>query len=418
MNQSDSERIASLLESINYKAASKIDEAGLIVVNMCSIRQSAVDRIDGLMNKITKSNGKTKKIKSILTGCILKKDLKNLKKYFDFILPIKTLKTWPNLLKEKQFFYHPDQRNSNFNKKFQSDYFDTIPKNQNNYSAFIPISSGCNNFCTYCVVPRTRGPLVCRPYQDIIKEVKKFIKNEGKEVWLLGQNVNDYKSEKIDFPKLLRLINNIDGNFWIRFTSPHPKDFSDELIKAMADCKNFKHYLNLPIQSGDNQILKKMNRPYTVAQYKTLVKKIRQRIPDISLSTDVIIGFANETKKQFENTLKVLKEIKYDMAYFAVYSPRPQTIGSKFENNLSKSEKERRYKLFDKIIKETALENNKKYIGRITEVLTNEFKDGVLVGKNDTYKTVIFEGVKSLVGQFVKVKINKVTPFGLKGTII
>ncbi|MFH0859203.1 MAG: MiaB/RimO family radical SAM methylthiotransferase, partial [Patescibacteria group bacterium] len=384
------------------------------VDNMCSIRQSAVDRIDGLMNKINK----VKKVRSILTGCILKNDFKKLKKYFNFILPIRTLETWPALLKEKQFFYYPDQRNHNFNKKFKSDYLNTIPKNQNSHSALIPISSGCNNFCTYCVVPHTRGPLICRPHQDIIKEVKKIIQNGGKEVWLLGQNVNDYKSGKVDFPKLLKLINDIDGNFWIRFTSPHPKNFSDKLIKTMVACKKYKHYLNLPIQSGDNQILKKMNRPYTVTQYKNLVKKIKKNIPDISLSTDVIIGFANETKKQFKNTLKLLEEIKYDMAYFAVYSPRPQTVGLKLKNSLSKSEKEKRYKSLTKIIKETALENNKKYIGQTTEVLINEAKKGLLIGKTDTYKTVIFEGKKNLVGQFVKVKISKITPFGLKGILM
>jgi len=416
MNQSDSERIASLLENMNYKSASKISEADLIIVNMCSIRQSAVDRIDGLMNKINKR--KSKKIKSILTGCILKNNFKKLKKYFDFVLPIKTLETWPALLKEKQFFYYPEQRNSNFNKKFQSDYFHIASKNQNKFSALVPISSGCNNFCTYCVVPHTRGPLICRPHQAITQEVKKFVKNGAKEVWLLGQNVNDYKSEKVDFPELLRLINNIDGNFWIRFTSPHPKDFSDELIKAMANSKKFKPYLNLPVQSGDNRILKKMNRPYTIAQYKNLVKRIRKNIPNISLSTDVIIGFANETKEQFENTLKLFKEIKYDMAYLAVYSPRPQTTGFEFINTLSKSEKKRRYKLLTKIIKETALKNNKKYIGQTVEALISEVRDGFLIGKTDTYKTIRLKGSKRLIGQFVKAKIVEATSFGLRAILI
>lgn len=420
MNQSDSERIASLLENINYKPVPRQEwwGADLIVVNMCSIRESAVNRVDGLMNKMKKTNKrKSKKVKSILTGCILKSDLKKLKKYFNFVLPIKTLETWPALLKEKQFFYYPEQRNSNFNKKFRSDYFHIDSKNQNKFSALVPISSGCNNFCTYCVVPYTRGPLICRPHQTIIEEVKKLVKNGAKEAWLLGQNVNDYKSGKVDFPELLRLINDIAGNFWIRFTSPHPKDFSDKLIKAMANCKKFKPYLNLPVQSGNNQILKKMNRPYTAVQYKNLVKKIRKNIPNIALSTDAIVGFANETKKQFENTLKLFKEIKYDMAYLAIYSPRPQTAGFKFINTLSKSENGRRYKLLTKIIKETALENNKKYIGQTVEALINEFKNDFLIGKTDTYKTIRLKGSKKLVGKFIKAKVIEATSFGLRAIL-
>jgi tRNA-2-methylthio-N6-dimethylallyladenosine synthase len=415
MNQSDSERIASLLESMNYKPASEENEADLIVVNMCSIRQSAVDRIDGLMRKLT--NKKSNK-KFILTGCILQQDVKKLKRYFNFILPIKTLKAWPKILKEKEFVYYPNQRDDDFNKKFKFEYFKIIPESQNKYSALIPISSGCNNFCTYCVVPYTRGSLMCRNHQEIIKEVKKLVKNGVKEVWLLGQNVNDYKSGKIDFPELLKLINKIEGNFWIRFTSPHPKNFSDKLIKAMVSCEKYKHYLNLPLQSGDDQILKRMNRPYTTNQYKKLVQKIKKSIPDISLSTDIIIGFANETKKQFENTLKMIKEIEYDMAYFAVYSPRSQTAGIKFTDNITKKEKQKRYKKLDELIRKTALKNNKKYIGRTVEVLVNESKKNILIGKSDTYKTVIFNGPKSLIGKFVEIKIDKADPFILKGEIL
>lgn len=335
MNKADSERIAAVLENKRYKAASKIDEADLIMVNMCSVRQSAVDRVYGLIPKFKKLKAKT-----ILTGCILKKDRKKFSKYFDEIIDIK-------------------------------EFTKSKPKYSNKTSAFIPIMRGCNNFCTYCVVPYTRGKEISRPAKEIICEVKRLIKQGCKEIWLLGQNVNSYKEYlkatpktsgrrfckpdiKVTFPQLLRKINKIPGKFWIRFTSSHPKDFSDDLIKAMTECQKVAKYLNLPVQSGDDKILKAMNRPYTVKQYKNLVKKIRDKIPNINLSTDVIVGFPGETKRQFENTAKLFKEIKYDMAYIAKYSPRPGTAAAKLKDNVSPKEKKRRERVLRDTLKQTA----------------------------------------------------------------
>ncbi len=303
MNKADSERIATDLEKKGYQIASKMQEANLIVVNMCSVRQSAVDRVYGLAPKFKKLKAKT-----ILTGCILKEDRKKFKNYFNEV---------------KKMPQH------------------------NCPSTFIPISNGCNNFCAYCVVPFTRGPLVCYDHKEILKEAKNLAKSDFKEIWLLGQNVNDYTSptdSSVNFPKLLKRINDISGNFWIRFVSPHPKDFTDELINVMAESKKIAKYLNLPVQSGDNQILKKMKRPYTVSQYKNLVKKIREKIPQINLSTDVIVGFPGETKSQFKNTVKLFKEIKFDIAYIAKYSPRPGTTAFKMKDNVPLKEKKQREK--------------------------------------------------------------------------
>ncbi len=334
MNKADSEKIATVLENKGYKAASKINEADLIVVNMCSVRQSAVDRVYGLLPKFKKFKIQNSKFKILLTGCILKKDRKKFAKVFDEIVDIK------DLIKNIK------------------------PKYSNNFSALIPIMTGCNNFCAYCVVPYTRGKEISRTSKEIICEIKKLVKNGYKEIWLLGQNVNSYGIDRkstqistqintdISFPKLLRMINDIPGKFWIRFTSSHPKDFSDDLIKAMAECKKVAKYLNLPVQSGDDKILKKMNRPYTVKQYKNLVKKIRKKIPDINLSTDVIVGFPGETKKQFENTVKLFKEIKYDIAYISKYSPRPGTSAAKLKDNVSPKEKKLREKILEKTLKQ------------------------------------------------------------------
>jgi tRNA-2-methylthio-N6-dimethylallyladenosine synthase len=324
MNKSNSERIATVLEKKGYQPASKENEADLILVNMCSVRQSAVDRVYGKARNLAKLKTEKPKLKTVLTGCVLRQDKRKLREKFDFI--------WEN-----------------------KSYFDTQPKPQYKV-AFIPISNGCNNFCSYCVVPFTRGSLICRDHKEILKETEDLIKKGFKEIWLLGQNVNDYTSptdSSINFPKLLKEVSDLPGNFQIRFMSPNPKNLSDELIEAMAENKKVAKYLNLPLQSGNNEILKKMNRPYTIEQYKELVEKIRERIPEINLSTDVIVGFPGETEEQFEDTVKLFKEIKFNIAYIAKYSPRPGTAAFKLKDDVPLEEKKRREKILREIIKKT-----------------------------------------------------------------
>ena len=371
MNKSDSERIATVLESRGYEPASEINEADLIVVNMCSVRQSAVDRVYGKIRDFAKLKVKNEKLKVVLTGCILKKDRPKFAKGFDQILRFK------DLLEHQPT--EPRDSGAKVKKRFTSS-----TKYQDKSAAFVPISNGCNNFCSYCVVPFVRGPLVCRNHKEILKEIKNVvhpvreskeitypqrdgfsngvekglnpirnaISNGAREIWLLGQNVNEYASPtdtSVNFAKLLELVNDIPGNFLIRFMSPHPADFSEELIDVMANSEKAAKYLNLPVQSGDNEILKKMNRPYTVEQYKSLVKKIRKKIPNINLSTDVIVGFPGETKSQFENTVKLFKEIKFNIAYFAKYSPRPGTAAWQMKDDVPLAEKKKR----EKILRET-----------------------------------------------------------------
>ena len=342
MNKADSERIATILESKRYKEASNINEANLIVVNMCSVRQSAVDRVYGKIKNFAKLKAQNPKLKTILTGCILKKDRPKFAKGFDQILRFKDLL------------------------KYQ-------PKYQDKSVAFIPISNGCNNACSYCVVPFVRGPLICRNHKEIIKETKNTIKQGFKEIWLLGQNVNSYgvpretdakftptprfgvgastkQTRNINFAKLLKMVNDIPGDFKFFFTSPHPKNFSEELIDILAKCEKFGKYLNLPVQSGDDKILKRMNRNYTAKEYKNLVKKIRGKIPEIRLSTDVIVGFPGETKRQFQNTAKLLKEIKFNWAYVAKYSPRSGTAAFQMKDDVPLKEKKRRWKTLNDII--------------------------------------------------------------------
>jgi tRNA-2-methylthio-N6-dimethylallyladenosine synthase len=313
MNKSDSERIATVLEEKGYKKASKENEADLILINVCSVRQSAVDRVYAKVNKYFK------KKKIILAGCILNEDKKKLRE-------------------KVAEFWHP------------SNYFECSSIYQSKFSAYLPIMTGCNNFCSYCVVPSTRGKEKSRSAGDIIKEVRSLIKKGYKEITLLGQNVNSYEDGGINFPKLLKRINDIGANFRLRFLTSHPKDMSGELIEVMANSQKLIKEIHLPVQSGDNQILKKMNRHYTTAQYKNLIKKIRRAIPSIKVSTDIIVGFPGETKKQFTNTIKLCKQIKFDKAYIAKYSPRPGTAAAKLKDNISREEKKRRWQILDKLI--------------------------------------------------------------------
>ncbi len=405
MNISDSERIASVLEGIRYKKTPNINEADLIIVTMCSVRQTAVDRVHGLMPKFRKIKKINPKLKTVLTGCVLKKDKKVFVRGFDYVVDIKDIKKLPEIIGIKKI-------------KNADNYLDIAPKYSSKFSANVPIMTGCNNFCAYCVVPYTREREISRPAKEIISEVKNLIKRGYKEIWLLGQNVNSYKDGKNNFTKLLKMVNNIPGNFWLRFTSSHPKDFSDDLISAMAECKKVTPYLNLPVQSGDDKVLKSMNRHYTVEDYKNKIKKLREKIPNICLSTDIIIGFPGETKKQFNNTAKLFRKIKFDMAYINKYSPRADTAAAKLKDNVLIKEKKNRENILTQVLKQTALEHNKKLVGKKTIVLIDSKKqENLWLGKNENYKTVQIKSSKNLLGKFVKVKIIKAREWALKGEV-
>lgn len=312
MNVSDSERIATKLEKKGYKAAKKTEWADLVVINVCSVRQSAINRV---YDKVKKLNELKNNPEIILTGCLLEKDKRQLKDKVNAIWSIADFKT--------------------------------KPKCQSSSEAFLPIMSGCNNFCSYCVVPYTRGREYSRPSQEIIKEIKNLVNNGYREITLLGQNVNSYKDKvkKINFPKLLNLICALPGNFQIKFLTSHPKDMSDALIKTIAQNEKVSKEIHLAIQSGDDKILKAMNRKYTTEDCKKLIKKIKRVIPNAKLSTDIIVGFPGETEKQFQNSVKIVAENNFYQIYAAAYSPRPQTTASKLKDDIPSTEKKRRKKI-------------------------------------------------------------------------
>ncbi|MEI7425807.1 MAG: tRNA (N6-isopentenyl adenosine(37)-C2)-methylthiotransferase MiaB [Candidatus Moraniibacteriota bacterium] len=415
MNISDSERLSGLLEKNNYNLASKITEADLAIFNTCGIRQMAEDRAYGQIHNLKK---KYPKIKIILTGCLAnRKDVqKRLKKKIDFFCEIKDMK---NILQT-----------------FDSDcdYLEIIPKYSHSHTAQVPIMTGCNNFCSYCVVPYARGREISRPAEDIISEIKNLIKNNCKEITLLGQNVNSYSYNKITFPELLKEIEKIPGHFWLRFMSSHPKDFSDELIEVITTSKKICEHIHLPIQAGSDKILFAMNRKYTAEHYLNLIKKLdlafEKNKPNMlhSLSSDIIVGFPGETKKDFLESAEIMQKAQYDLVYFGQFSPRPGTDAWKLKDNILKSEKSRRAKYLNEILKKTALLNNQNYLEKTLEVLINQEKNGFYFGRTRTQKDVKIHLTPALslarrgsdadlVGEFAKVKIIKANIWNLEACL-
>jgi tRNA-2-methylthio-N6-dimethylallyladenosine synthase len=302
-------------------------------------------------------------------------------------------------------------------------YLSIIPKYQNKFSAYVPIGNGCNNFCSYCVVPYARGREVYRPATDIVKEIKNLIGQGYKEITLIAQNVNSYHDKKIAFPELLEKIAKIPGDFWIRFSSSHPKDVSPGLIKVIGATPKICPHLHLAVQSGDNQILAAMNRKYTVEHFIDLVAKIRKARPGIAVTTDVIVGFPGETRKQFAGTVKLFKQLNFDLVYISRYSPRPGTVSYQMKDNVSADEKRRREFELEAILQKGVHDNNAAYIGRTEKVLLEGVnKKNKYYGKTGTYKMTLVKPLgkvkKSLIGTFANVEITSVGKFGLEGTLL
>jgi len=475
MNYADSERLASRLEENGYKKTDDKYGSDLVIVNTCGVRQSAENRIYGLIPKIKIMNPK---VKVFLTGCLAeRKDVKRrLKDYVDEWMTINKIFNPPAGRAGFQFSIFNQFSNLNFqiNTKHVVNYLEVTPKYESKFSAFVPIGNGCDNFCSYCVVPYARGREVYRPAQEILKEVRGLVIKGYKEIILIAQNVNSYKSEKpplnlplvkgenvplltkegskgrLDFADLLKMVNDIHGDFWIRFLTSHPKDMSLKLIKTMAAGEKICRQVYLPVQAGDDAILKKMNRGYTADSYVKLVEKIRNGLndkfptrpnghssgrmtndkknavvwnPPVGITTDLIVGFPGETKKQFNNSLKLFKEIKFDMAYISEYSARPGTAAFKLKDNVSREEKRRRKNELDKILRQSALANNKKYVGKTVRVLIEkETKAGEWFAKTATGKDIKIKNyelsITNLIGKFVEVKIAGAREFCLVGDLV
>ncbi len=438
MNKSDSERITGYMELYGFKETSR-EKASIVFIATCGVRQTPEDKIYGLIPEIKKQN---KDVIIIITGCLSeRKDVqRRLKERVDIWLPIIEL---PNLINKlsKKF------KINNLKHEITNDYLNIKPKYSSKFSAFVPIGNGCNNFCTYCVVPYARGKEIYRNANEILDEIKNLIKLNYKEIILIAQNVNSYESESksnkmINFAQLLKMVNDIPGNFWIRFSTSHPKDMSDELINTVVECKKVCKHIHLPVQAGDDEILKSMNRGYTVNHYLNLIKKIKNQesrieklnykknvfqIP-ISITTDTIVGFPNETEKQFKNTVKLYKKVGYDMSYISQFSPRFGTLAIKMDDNVSRDEKKRREEVLMDIVRKSSFKNNKEYLNKIVKVLIEGVnKKGKLFGKTESFKSIKINkknyelrimNYEKIIGRFVDVKIIKIEDLKLYGEII
>ncbi len=421
MNTSDSERVSSYLEKLGFKKTEDWEKIDLLIFNTCSVRQSAENRVMGQINLIQRNHPIKKDLKIIITGCMLYHGEEFLTKKLSrqvLLLSIKDLSKWDQELIK----YFPEVKN-----EIKEEFFEIIPSHNSKFQAYVPISFGCNNFCSYCVVPYARDREKSRPMDEIYDEVKDLVDRGYKEITLLGQNVNSYRTKseirnqkfefKESFPQLLELINNIKGDFWIRFFSSHPKDLSDELIQAIAKLPKVTNYLHLAVQSGDNQILKAMNRRYTAEHYKELIKKARKAVPGIIISTDVIVGFPGETKKQFENTVKLFEEVRFEMGYINRYSPREKTAAFKLKDDVSYEDKKSRDQKINKVLSKNIKKQNKKLIGKKIKVLVEKQKGDCLIGKDEGFKTVRFKGDKNLIGKFVTVIVLRDLNWGLEGMV-
>lgn len=408
MNISDSQRLRTVFDLAGFSETNDEKKADLIVVVACSVRQSAIDRIHGRIKRWQKLKNKNNNLRTALTGCVLPSDKKRLGKQFDIIFDISEMEKLPQLLQTTNHKLQTDRPSKLKN------YFKIIPAQTSKFSVYVPIMTGCDNFCSYCAVPYTRGREISRPREEIIAEVKNLVQRGYKDITLLGQNVNSYKPS---FINLVKKLDKITGSYWVRFISNHPKDFSDDLIRFLKIAKHFAPFIHLPVQSGSDKILKAMKRPYKISQYLSLVKKIRKDIPNVVLTTDIIVGFPNETKKDFKASCDLFRKVGYDMAYLSQYSPRKGTSASRLADNASPAVKRERETLLNEILKKSALANNQKLLNNTIKILIErqDKNSGFSYGRTATLKPARIKNLSLSIGEFTDIKIISVTPWALEG---
>jgi tRNA-2-methylthio-N6-dimethylallyladenosine synthase len=400
MNKAESERLASRFDKLGYTASKNIQEADLIVLNSCVVRQSAENRVINKLHEVRRlkkeSPGKT----LALTGCLVDSDIAGMQKsypYIDHFFKAGDDPPWLEKPDTPSLPHHPSP------------------------SVYVTISQGCDNFCAYCIVPYRRGRERSRPVEEIICEARELVRRGSKEVILLGQNVDSYGHDlpgKPDLADLLTELNAIDGLVRLRFLTNHPKDMSRKLIEAIAGLDKVCEQVSLPVQAGSDAILRAMKRGYTVNKYRRLVALIREKIPGVAVSTDVIVGFPTETEKQFRQTLDLLSEIKFDTVHVAAYSPRPGTAAAKkLEDDVPPGEKKERLAEVERLQESIQTGINARLLGETVEILVEGRNRGKLYGRTRTDKLVFFRSDSDYMGQLVNIKIDKTSPWSLQGKI-
>ena len=443
MNRSDTERVRTVLHGMGFAETDKEEEATILGVIACSVRQKGIDKV---YSRILKWNEMKQNHNCItfVSGCILPADRERFVKLFDLVFTMNELPDLPDMIRQYGVFIPTKESveqepvfplvgipvNRNVNPSANMDRFWVIePDHMSDFEAFIPIQNGCNKFCTYCAVPYTRGREVSRKSEDIINELKELVDKGYKSITLLGQNVNSYgldkKGEEINFAELLRRIGaygDASGKeFWVYFTSPHPRDMSDEVIEVISQYRCLGKQIHLPIQSGDDNMLQRMNRKHTLDDYRHIIHTIRRLLPEATIFTDIIVGFTGETEEEFENSRKAMEEFKYNMAYIAQYSVRPGAVASSWADDVPKAKKRERYHILTDELMKHSLVYNQGLIGKTQKVLVNGYdrKNGYLTGHTEGKIVIRFQSRdKSLIGQIVNVKVTSATALSIEGTLL
>lgn len=420
MNEHDSENIRAILEDLGFRPSDDIYDSDLVILNTCAIRENAHNKVFGLLGRI-KHNKESRNVIVGFCGCMAQEEhvvelIEKKYKYIDFVLGTHNIHKLPSILKDVI------ERNERIIEVYNrpTEIIENVPvKRDSNIKAWVNIMLGCDKFCTYCIVPYTRGTQRSRNKDDIIKEVE-TLKNEGyKEVTLLGQNVNAYGKDLNDDYKMADLLEDVakTGIERIRFVTSHPWDFEDKMIDVISKYPNIMPYIHLPLQSGSDRILKLMGRRYTKEEYLNLFNKIKDKVERVSITTDIIVGFPGETEEDFEETLDLYNKCKFDSAFTFIFSPREGTPAAKMEDNITLEEKEARLHRLNELVNKYSLEKNKEYMNKIVQVLIEgkSDKEGILMGYTDTMKLVNVKTNENNIGKIIDVKIVDAKTWSLKG---
>ena len=429
MNISDSGRVKTYIEKLGYESTDNPHEADLLGVIACSVRQKAIDKVYNLI-AIWNRQKASRPLTTFLTGCILPDDREKFLKTFDMVFDMRDLTKFAEMLAEHthEGTYYP--KLSREEQAYQMDYFWRLEGRQpDKFEAFVPIQNGCDKFCTYCAVPYTRGREVSRSSAEIVEEVKCLVNAGFKSITLLGLYVNSYgldkKGKEINFAQLLELIGRYGDEsgkeFYVYFTSPHPRDMTDDVLYTIAKYKCLGKWIHIPIQSGDTEMLKRMNRKYDIERYRSVIHSIRTILPTATIFTDIIVGFTGETLEEFENTRRAVKEFKYNMAFIAMYSPRPGAKSSEWVDDVPKDEKSRRYSVLSDDLKSVSSLYTASMVGKEFRILVNghDRLEGYLSGLTEGKIAVRFRSDnEALIGSFINVKITKSSDFSAEGEMV
>ena len=423
MNKYDSELVAGILQEAGYVPASEIENSDIILFNTCSVRESAEQRVRGRLNATKSLKYKNEKLVIGVLGCMSERigeEIFESHPFVDFVLGPDTYRSLPDILHEI-FYEKGDARNTAIESAVDETYDDIMPSRVLGSSAWIAIMRGCNNFCSYCIVPYVRGRERSRSVENIVNEARQLVRDGFIEVTLLGQNVNSYRDGSNDFADIISKVANISGMRRVRFATSHPKDLTQKLIDTIALHDTICNHVHLPVQAGSNRILKLMNRGYTREHYLDLITRLRRAIPDVTLTTDIIVGFPGETEDDFLETKSLVEEVQYDAAFLFKYSPRPGTKASKFKEFLSDEEKVARLEKLLHIQKEMTLRKNKSLVGKVEEILIegpSKKSTEQYMGRTEDNKIVIIPRADIKINEIVQVRISGAEGHTLFGELL